>query len=254
MNKFSKLLISSLFLSSALFASVNSSAGENQLKVRFKENISEKYIRVISLMTDTELKSFSDGFYYLSPNKAGSDIKKYSSLYSKIPEVNSVYPAPEERFIYDKLKSGDIIAGLILVKFRADTPPAKILEIDKKYKTESRLFTKGLNLYKVLLPKSLSVSDAIKIFNGLKIVEYAEADRVMRIQDSQANNKIYVKFRSGQEELSIKLFNLVYNTKLIKENNAKGFMLELPDNINLQDAIELYRLCPYIVEVKVAQE
>jgi hypothetical protein len=97
-------------------------------------------------------------------------------------------PAPKSSF-EGKLKAGQVVPGVLLVKFKKNTGEAEIKSLDKKYKANTQLVSAQLNLYKVKLPAGLNVEQAVKLYSQEKIVEYAEADRIMVIQKNKSSKR-----------------------------------------------------------------
>jgi hypothetical protein len=240
-------------------------AAENFLTVTFKPDLNEKYINILTLMTGTKIiNKVNNNIYNLKMSKATNyeTVQQYTNLFSLIPEVVKVVPS-QNFSLSNKVKAGQIIPGVILVRFKKITSPADINRLDKKYNTKTELLSATLNLYKVKLPVSLNVENAIKLYSNEKIVEYAEADRVMTIQKNGNNfikmnaetniPDLVLTFKPGSEDLAVNLFNLVYNTNLVPQKNSNVFIYKLNGNNNPDTTMNAIKLCPYVVGIKILQ-
>ncbi len=270
------LLFILLLFGITVFQTGNVFAGEKYLTVTFNSNLSEKYIRVINLLVKSEIvEKQGDNNYKLKipDDKNSEEMSRYSEFFSLIPEITKVEPPANQKLFNksflsnEKLKAGQEIPGIVLIRFKKEVEIAEIKKLDQRLKTNSEVLVKSLNLFKVKLPDSLSVSEAIKIFNKNKLVEYAEADKVMKIQNkvnSPKNPVLILYFKHETEELAVNLFNIVFNTTLEiqnistkditvieRKNNSKGYIFNLPNNINAEIASKTLKICPYLTNIDI---
>lgn len=220
----------------------------DSLTITFKQGTDEKYIKLINVFTDTEIKNkISDNTYVFSilKNPENPDINNYSYLLSMIPEVESI--TPQISTSLKNKKSGEYVDGIILVRYKDGTTSKDISKIDSTYKTQSVLFSKTLNLYKVKLPSSLSVEQAVKTLSKLSQVKYAEPDRIMKIQNK--NMGLHISFKDNQN-LSPKIFENIYSLKTTKVTNSDYYLINISDKYNSDEAIKAFKLSPYVMDVK----
>lgn len=274
---FKGLLSLVIFIEFSFFQGVKESfALENYLTVTFKPNVTEKYIKVLNLMTGTKIiNKISDNIYNLKmlDEKNTQAVKQYSHLLLMIPEVINV-STPQNKIsvrefsFLSKVKAGQEIPGVILVRFQKNSKITDIKKMDKKYNTTSEIISGSLNLYKIKLPASLNVEKAIKLFSQEKIVLYAEADRVMTIQKNKNDvpsgefssmkpqinlPDLSVTFKPGSEEIAVNLFNLVYDANLIEQKSSNSYLYKLAENTNPEITLNALKLCPYIMNIKLSQ-
>lgn len=74
-------------------------------------------------------------------------------------------------------KSTDIL----LLRLKKTTNLNYIIQIDKKTNTKSELISKELKLYRVKIPKTLTIERAIMLLSKDTNIAYVEADKPMKI-------------------------------------------------------------------------
>ena len=217
----------------------------NNFSVTFKKGTNEKYVKLVNLFTNTKIKEkISAEKYIFTVDKAlvNKSDKNYSDLISMIPEVESIQPKLITTLV--NKKSGDYVDGLILVKYKDNVSKQSINKIDLKYKTKSVLFSKELNLYKVSLPANLTVDKAIAIFSKLVEVQYAEPDRVMKIQKK---NNVSISFKDNDENYR----KIVENILEINFNQEdKVYTTMVSDKYDPEQFINALKVSPFIMDVK----
>ena len=220
-------------LSSVLIVNIplSSARANNNLTVTFKPGTNEKYIRVINLLTNNPIDQKLDQNTYkinvIDPNNS-------LNLFYTIPEVLLVNNGNQ----LQGKKSGDLVEGQIIVRFKANISSLEIKKLDQKFKTQSKLISSSLNLYIVKLPPSLKALQAIEVFKKTKMIEYAEADRVMKIQKKgfgiqsiPMQKQLSISFKKPNQELAASLFNIIYENNLIKQTD-NTYLLNIEDKIN----------------------
>lgn len=80
------------------------------------------------------------------------------------------------------VKSGDIIKGSLIIRFKESTPKNYIKEIEKKLKVKSDVISKDLSIYKIKLTSNQSQNKIVSDLSKDKYIKYVENDRVMKIQ------------------------------------------------------------------------
>lgn len=234
-----------IFLVLAANTNIAESTETNNFSVTFKKGTNEKYVKLVNLFTNTKIKEkISSEKYIFTIDKAlvNKSDKNYSDLLSMIPEVESIQPRSSNTLI--NKKSGDYVDGLILVKYKNNISKQNITKIDSKYKTKSVLFSKELNLYKVSLPVNLTVDKAVAIFSKLAEVQYAEPDRVMKIQKK---NNISISFKDNDENYR-KILENILEINLNQENKVYTTMVS--DKYDPEQFINALKVSPFIMDVK----
>ncbi|MFN8575893.1 MAG: hypothetical protein U0354_03475 [Candidatus Sericytochromatia bacterium] len=225
----------------SLFSTISYANTSEYIIINLNKPLDTKYIKIINLLTNTELKEKNSDLKYTFYIKDKNQLESYSDLLSMIPEVKNTEPKLNSSLI--SKKAGDYVDGVILVKYKEGTNKAQINKIDSKYKTKSVLFSPSLNLYKINLPENISIEEAVKIFSKLPEVQYAEPDMVMTILK---NKKFKINFK---DELSKKLFENIYDLKCnILANNSCE--IKLDKKYNSEQVIKSLKLSPYIIDVK----
>lgn len=74
-------------------------------------------------------------------------------------------------------KSTDIL----LLRLKKTTNLNYIIQLDKKTNTKSELISKELKLYRVKIPKTLTIERAIMLLSKDRNIAYVEADKPMKI-------------------------------------------------------------------------
>lgn len=217
----------------------------NNFSVTFKKGTNEKYVKLVNLFTNTKIKEkISAEKYIFTVDKAltNKSDENYSDLLSLVPEVETIHPKLTTTLI--NKKSGDYVDGIILVKYKDNVSKQSIAKIDLKYKTKSVLFSKELNLYKVSLPSSLSVDKAVATFSKLAEVQYAEPDRVMKIQKK---NNFSISFKDNDENYR----KIVENILEINLNQSdKIYTTIISDKYDPEQFINALKVSPFIMDVK----
>lgn len=93
-----------------------------------------------------------------------------------------------------ELNTNNYQEGVILVKFKASVSETQIQKLNHKFHTDYIILIPELKLYKIKLPKQLTVEDAIKSFSSSDLIEYAEPDYKMKIQKAskkESKNKYF---------------------------------------------------------------
>lgn len=233
------------FIPIIVFSSINSySQSLNDINITFKDVTDQKYIELVSLFTNTNIKEkVSDNKYILSTTNNNIDYKNLLSMVKGIEYIDQAHISVKSDLKNKKI--GNYVDGIILVKYKPEIKLALINKIDKKYKTKSVLFSKSLGLYKVELPKTLSVEQAVKIFSNLPEVQYAEPDMIMSIMKTSANNHFNFSFK---DQLSQKVFENIFD--LDCKGSFDNCIVSLSDEFNSQNVISSFKLSPYILNIK----
>lgn len=241
MEIFRKILLLTTIQLIVVFNNVSFASNEfSSITITFNQGTDEKYIKLVSLFTGIEIKEkiSEDKYIFSIP-----DLNKSSYVYllSIIPEVKNI--TPKLNISLKNKKSGDYVEGLIIVRYKDETTDSQINKIDLIYKTKSTLFSKQLNLYKIKLPISLSINQAVNIFNKLPQVKYAEPDIVMNILK---NYRVNISFK---ETLAKKVFEHIYNLNCISLD-SNYCQINLNNNYDSEQIIKSLKLSPYILDVK----
>ncbi len=248
------LLLSSTLILNIL--AVDAKADNNYLTVSFKPDTSEKYIKMISLITNTSIKQKLDkNTYKINVIDTNASL----NFFYTIPEVLIIN---KDNKLQNK-KSGDIVDGQVIVRFKSNVTKEEIQKLDKKLQTNSKLISLALNLYITKLPNEMKVTEAIELFKQTKMIDYAEPDRVMKIQKNGfgINNikeprNISLVFKRQNENIAQGLFSIIYDDKLIKLNktyllNNTTYLLSIDDNIDSNYLIKALKFSPYVAEAKL---
>ena len=242
-----KAIITSVF-SISFFNSI-CYASENTFNIKFEDKINDKYLKMINVISDTSSEKISDNTYKIKTSK---NIYDSMAFFSTIPDITKTEINTVEK------KSGDIIEGQIIVRFKNNVTKTKIVEIDNKLKTKSILLSSALNLYKIILPERMSVNTAIETYKKTNIIEYAEPDRILKIQNNSfgiqpVNEKVLaLTLKKGSENIIANLLNIIYDNSLVKDTNSGTYNLTIRKNIDDNLLIKAFRTSPYIIDVKIS--
>ncbi|MBC7472852.1 MAG: hypothetical protein H7263_01065 [Candidatus Sericytochromatia bacterium] len=241
------ILLSSTLILNIL--AIDAKADNNYLTVSFKSDTSEKYVKMLNLLTNTSIKQKIDKETY---KINVIDTNASLNFFYTIPEVLIIN---KDNKLQNK-KSGDIVEGQVIVRFKSNVTKEEIQKLDTKLRTNSKLISLALNLYITKLPNEMKVTDAIELFKQTKMIEYAEPDRVMKIQKNgfgikniKEQRNISIVFRKQNENIAQSLFSIIYDNRLIKLN--KTYLLSIDDNIDANYLIKALKFSPYIAEAKL---
>lgn len=248
MNNLKKILQVPLSILLISLINVNTVQGAdlNSLTVTFKNGTNTKYVKLINLFTNTKIKEkISENKYIFTVDKElkNYSVNNYSNLLSIIPEVQSIEPKMSSSL--KNKKAGDYVDGLILVRYKDGITNLEINKIDRTYKTKSTLFIKNLSLYKVKLPDTLSVDQAVSVFLKLSEVKYAEPDRIMKIQNKK---NFSVIFNDNNNEIYQKIFTDILDNNLTKSNNS--YITSFSDEYDSEQLISSLKISPLIMDIK----
>jgi len=77
----------------------------------------------------------------------------------------------------------EFVPGQILVKFRADTEPTRIREINERRKARIKKVIRGVDVYLLTFSKDVSVEEMARSYNADVSVEYAEPNYIARAME-----------------------------------------------------------------------
>lgn len=238
MNILSKISLLSIIPLIAFSTSKAYSNNLNEVNVTFKNGTNQKYIELVSIFTNAKIKQkTSDNTFTFINN----DTYNYKNLISMINQVAYI---DNYNSVLKNNKSKNYVDGVILVKYKPEVKNTDITKIDKKYNTKSVLFSKSLGLYKVQLPSSLSVEQAVKIFSKLPEVQYAEPDMIMTIM-KKSDNLLNISFK---DDLSQKVFENIFDLNCVGSYNNCNTLIK--SDFNTQNVIDAFKLSPYILNIK----
>lgn len=302
-NKPMKRLTLLLGLTFAFFLLAGNAAAQarDQVKVTFRERISKSFVQTLSTTFRAKILKQAGAQTYFFEVPALKSRDQYAELFASLPSVLSTDPVPLYK-IADHIQPqavhvqplpntpgapypdgsqsvGDPSAYLpneLLVKFKAGVSPEDIRFLNQTHGASQLSRISGIDVYRLRLPKNLSVEEAMALYGQSELVEYAEPNYKMSLPKPPADptadasaspplpggtaavtaipldggGQMLIYFKPGTSNENVQRFHQIFGTREVKKQSFYAYRVQLPAGLNPAVAARIFKLYPHTSNVQ----
>lgn len=218
--------------------SLSASAFDQYITVKFKNNVSEKYIQELNKMTATTVeKVISKNTYKLHIERVSNNdtLDKYSELFSLMKNVSSVSPVPRQK-VADKINPNFYtntstnekkatstnsveptsetkdIPDEIIVKFNTDSPVEDVNALTSSLGGVAT-YQKDTGTYKIKIPDYVDYDYAKNFYENNPLVSGVSKSTITETKKAQTTNNSNSKYEKSTSGVSTS-FSLLDSTEI----------------------------------------
>ncbi len=280
-------------LTTPTHAEVVSTASQKTVTVTFRDGVSAQLITKISNAFSTPLKKTGDRTYVFQvPALRTQD--QYAELFASLPSVASTVPMPVYKVadhinpqavnvqpgtLPQSVKTSDYLPGEVMVKYKAGVSKDDIAFLNQHFNVQQLSRIGGIDVYRLRLPRGMSVEEAVQRYGASPLVEFAEPNYKMALpqpvngaDNTTANTsnlplssngtavvtqipldgggQMLIHFRPGSSQAVINKFQDIYGTRWVQKTSFYSYRVQLPPRLNAATAARVFKLYPGVSDVQ----